>query len=313
MRRRILRTLVAVSAAAATCATLPATGAGDPPAAATSGPLLPDLDQQTPTELQAARTDIVGPARYALGFQSAVRNIGDGPLLISGRRASTRTPFMTAQQLIQHGDGSQTVVSGAGRLRYAVALSHQHWHYLGFDRYELRRAGGDRALLRDHKSGFCLGDRYRVADAVPASAPATPQYRGGCGLYKPHRLTVSEGISVGYGDNYLPYLEGQSLPLTGLAAGRYVLVHRANVDRRLRETNYDNDAASVLLDLRWHNGVPAISTLATCPDSARCDAPAATASRGRAATIRVPLIARAAVDLQRRTWTCWLPARGASA
>jgi hypothetical protein len=307
MRRRTLRALVAAGAATATCALVPATGS----AADAAGPLLPDLDQQTPTELQVARMDIVGPPRYGLGFQSAVRNIGDGPLLIRGRRASTRTPTMTAEQLVQHGDGSQTVAAGVGRMRYAVALGHQHWHYLGFDRYELHRAGGDRALLRDHKSGFCLGDRYRVADAVPASAPDTPRYTGGCGLWQPKRLTVSEGISVGYGDNYRPYLEGQSLPLTGLSSGRYVLVHRVNVDRRLLETNYHNNAASVLLDLRWHNGVAVIRTVASCPDSARCDGGGAVPARGRGAAIRVVRARPTWASAARVALTCVLhgPAR----
>jgi hypothetical protein len=302
MRPRTLRALIAAGVATATCALLPATGSAADPAPA----LLPDLDQQTPTELQVARTDIVGRARYALGFQSAVRNIGDGPLLITGRRASTRDPYMTAEQLVQHGDGSQTVAPAVGKLRYAIAIGHQHWHYLGFDRYELRRAGGDRALLRDHKSGFCLGDRYRVADAVPASAPATAQYTRSCGLWHPKRLTVSEGISVGYGDNYRPYLEGQSLPLAGLPSGRYVLVHRVNLDHRLLETNYHNNAASVLIDLRWHSGVPAMKTLASCPNSARCDAPGAGAipARARAAAIPVARARRSAVAAARLSLIC---------
>jgi hypothetical protein len=292
MRRPTLRALAAAGAALATSALVPTAG----PAADPTGPLLPDLDQQTPTELEVARTDVLGPPRYALGFQSAVRNLGDGPLLIAGRRADTRNPFMTAEQVVQHADGSRTVTPAVGRLRYAVTLGHQHWHYLGFDRYELRRAGGDRAPLRDHKSGFCLGDRYRVADAVPASAPSAPRYTGGCGLWHPRRLTVDEGISVGYGDNYRPYLEGQSLPITGLPDGRYVLVHRVNADRRLRETNYDNNAASVLLDLRWRRGVPSVRTLAACPDRADCDAPARAVPAGtRSVAFRVTLAPRSSL------------------
>ena len=58
------------------------------------------------------------------------------------------------------------------------------------------------------------------------------------------RLSVREGISVGHGDNYRAFLEGQSLRLNGLRSGRYVLVHRVNVDRRLRERSYDNNASS---------------------------------------------------------------------
>jgi hypothetical protein len=66
-------------------------------------------------------------------------------------------------------------------------------------------------------------------------------------------------------------LEGQSLLLTGLAAGQYVLVHRTNADRALYESNYDNDAASVLIGLQWRGSRPVIDVLASCPDSDRCD------------------------------------------
>ena len=43
---------------------------------------------------------------------------------------------------------------------------------------------------------------------------------------------------MGYGDDYAATLEGQYLRLTGLASGRYVLVHRVNVECRLRELRY---------------------------------------------------------------------------
>jgi hypothetical protein len=124
--------------------------------------------------------------------------------------------------------------------------------------------------VRDQKTGFCLGDRYRTRTYDVPAAPAEKVYTGRCGLAEPGLLSVTEGISPGYGDNYMPYLEGQSLPLSGLSAGRYVLTHRANPTRALRESNYDNNAASVLLDLRWRGGRPALRVLATCPDTADC-------------------------------------------
>src|SRR4029077_18634549 len=54
-------------------------------------------------------------------------------------------------------------------------------------------------------------------------------------------------------------------------AGRYVLVHQVNVDRRLRELDYGNDAASLLLELRWQHGHPLVRILRECPGTARCD------------------------------------------
>jgi hypothetical protein len=232
--------------------------------------LLPDLDQQTPDGLTIAGHGGTR-AHFELGFQSAVRNVGDGPLIISGSRPSTRTPTMTAQQLIERDDGRQDVAATPSLLRYAVSRTHQHWHLLRFDRYLLRRAGNTSAVVRDQKTGFCLGDRYRVASRYVPAAPPSPRYTSSCGLRQTGRLSIQEGISPGYGDNYLPYLEGQSLPLTGLPYGRYVLVHRVNADRALREIDYDNDAASVLIDLRWRRDRPSVRVLATCPDTDRCD------------------------------------------
>jgi hypothetical protein len=75
---------------------------------------------------------------------------------------------------------------------------------------------------------------------------------------------------VGYGDDYPANLEGQWLPLDGLRQGRYVLVHRVNADRRLRERSRGNDVASLLLRLRWRDRAPEIITLAACPGTPRC-------------------------------------------
>ena len=179
---------------------------------------------------------------------------------------------MVADQAIARRGGPEDVVRGVGRLRYVISPDHRHWHLLGFERYELRSPGGGAVRVRDRKTGFCLGDRYAVTDrALPARAPAK-RYTSRCGLGEPARLGITQGISVGYGDDYAANLEGQFLPLTGLRAGQYELVHRVNAGRRLRELDYANNAASLLLDLSWKRGVPRIAILAKCPDSERCAA-----------------------------------------
>jgi len=244
--------------------------AGAASRAPSGGELLPDLDQELPSELRVIQ---IGPS-YRLGFRSAVRNIGDGALVIRGHRDSEQTPTMTADQVIDRSDGSHALVPGIGSLRYVVNPDHQHWHYLGFDRYqiyELRRAQAPTALARDHKTGFCLGDRYDVTTVHVSNPAPRPVYVGRCGLGDPSLLSIEEGISVGYGDSYGAFLEGQDLPLDGLPDGRYVLTHRVNSDRKIRELSYANDAASVLLDLRWRSGVPYLRVVATCPDTGLCE------------------------------------------
>jgi hypothetical protein len=163
------------------------------------------------------------------------------------------------------------VVAGVGRLRYVRSVDHQHWHLLGFDRYELRSLARPDVVVADRKSGFCLGDRYRAAREPLPARPPVPRYTSRCGLTEPGLTSIREGISVGYGDDYAASLEYQDLPLDGLDAGRYLLVHQVNVDRRLRETDYANDASSALIDLSWDAaGLPTVRLLGVCPDTATC-------------------------------------------
>jgi hypothetical protein len=239
---------------------------------------LPDLDQETPTELQVQNVFVGGRRSYRLGFRSAVRNIGDGPLVVVGSRPDTAHQYMTVDQLVERAGAPNEVVENVGRMRYSISADHEHWHYLGFEHYALqsyalRPADSTYVLARDAKTGFCLGDRYRVTTRPLSAAPKKPVFTSRCGLLQRDRLRIREGISVGYGDDYSAFLEGQDLPLDGLPEGRYVLVHRANGDRGLRELSYANNASSVLLDLRWRGGKPYLRILQTCPDTAECDRP----------------------------------------
>ena len=230
---------------------------------------LPDLDQEVPYNLVVKRDRANGGHR--LGFSSAVRNVGTGPLVVSGRRPRAAIPTMTAEQLIERVGAPIGIVEDVGRLRYVRSPDHEHWHLLGFERYELRRPAGPAALVTDRKTGFCLGDRYPVRRPKLRRKPPNPVYTRRCGIRGTERLGITQGISVGYGDEYDANLEGQFLRLTGVPDGRYVLVHRVNVDRALRESDYGNNASSVLIRLRRQDGRPSVRILASCPDSARCD------------------------------------------
>ena len=270
-RRRLL---IAVVAALIGVAAVVALNLRDAQSSESAADLrLPDLDQESPAQL-AIRTTGTGTTRHhLLGFTSAIRNIGSGPVtIVTERRVrSGGETVLEADQLIQRRAGGTLREAGIGRLSYVVSPDHEHWHYLGFDRYELRRAEDGDAVVRDSKTGFCLGDRYAVTTRVVPGAAPTATYTDECGKGKPDLTGLTEGISVGYGDRYPAYLEFQELPLDGLEAGRYVLVHRVNADHAIRESTYANNAASVLLDLRWSRGEPQVAVLQTCPDTDRCE------------------------------------------
>ena len=215
--------------------------------AGTPSASLPDLDQATPFGISVVERQ----GRLQLVFGSAVDNVGPGPLVVEGRRVGR---VMRASQVID--DKTYALPTP---LRYVRSETHQHWHLLAFERYELRRSG---ALAgRDHKTGFCLNDAYETR-----ARNRVPRWTGECGRRRRHARTIREGISPGFGDDYVPEKEGQSIDVTGLPAGRYVLVHRVNADRALRERSYANNAASVLIKLRGRR----VSILARCPGSATC-------------------------------------------
>ena len=222
--------------------------------------LLPDLDQRPPKQVAVAR---IG-GRYKLGFASAVDNVGRGPVWLRGTRTG-RT--MTARQLVRVAAGGLETHVDAGVLRYTWSSSHTHWHLLRFERYELRRASDFALVGRDRKSGFCLADHYGISARV---RPARPFFLGNCAQGAPGARTVEQGSSVGYSDRYPAHFHGQNVDLTGIPAGLYLLVHRANPDRWLRERSYDNNTASVRLRLTRPGGVPSVRVLRSCERSERC-------------------------------------------
>ena len=238
--------------------------------------LLPDLDAVAPGMLDGETVGTGAGRRFLLGFESAAENVGEGPLIIEGRRARAGT--MRASQVVMRSDRSRRRYGRVGVIRYTRSSDHRHWHLLGFMRYTLERAGdaGDRPR-RDRKTGFCLGDRYSAPRGPELeNTPRRPVFTEECGRGRPGLKTLREGISVGYGDDYRATLEGQVVDLTGLAAGRYVLVHRVNETRALRESSYANNASSLVLDLTWPRGPsaePTVEVLARCGSSAECKAP----------------------------------------
>jgi hypothetical protein len=214
---------------------------------ATPRPALPDLDQATPFGISVVERH----GRLVLVFGSAVDNVGRAPLVVEGVRDGA---VMRTWQL----------VGGARRalptpLRYVRSQTHRHWHLAGFERYELRRDG---ALVgRDRKTGFCLNDAYETGAQNRA-----PRWTSDCARNRPRARVVREGISPGFGDDYVPEKEGQSIDVTGLPSGRYVLVHETNPERAIRESSYSNNAASVALALDGHR----VRILARCPDAGTC-------------------------------------------
>jgi hypothetical protein len=232
--------------------------------------MLPDLVQEPPTKLSVTQSS----ASYRLGFNSAVENHGAGPLIVNGHRPNTSNPNMTGDQIINRTDGSTQTFAAIGTMFFYAP--HNHWHYGGFDKYELRKTSDNSLVAPDQKSGFCLGDRYTPnSNGTRNQNPSPGPYTfNNCAPGNTAALNLTEGISVGYGDEYEPQLEGQYIDVTGVQPGQYVVVHRTNADGAIQESNSSNNAASALISL-WPNGYGnltggGLTVLKTCPTTATC-------------------------------------------
>jgi len=255
---RVLR-LASVAVAVLACAAAVVSARAEAPP---SRPL-PNLRQALPSNL-SIKTDRRS-GHHRLGFSSAVHNLGAGPLVIDARRAG---PRMVVHQVV----AGQRLGRPAGLLDYERAGGHQHWHLEDFDRYELiaLRSGG--AQRRARKAGFCLGDREPAPGERGSPIPGNGVFTHRCGIGRPELTQLREGISPGWSDDYQAHLEGQSIDVTGLRSGLYVLRHRANPARALVESDYADNAASMLLRLMSRSGdrAPRFAVLRRCRAAASC-------------------------------------------
>ena len=213
-----------------------------------------------------------------LSFDAAFDNVGAEPLRIEGHKSENASGRMVADQVISYSDGSTRLNQDVGELQFAESEDHRHWHFFQFMRYELARPADEEAVAPDQKTGFCLGDRYNTdpSDTLPREPPMpgafdVPPSNDWCAQNEPDRTTLTMGLSVGHGDNYKAFLDGQSIDITDVPEGHYYLVHRLNAS--VSESDYSNNAASVLLELQRPNGSdapPIARVLAVCEDSASC-------------------------------------------
>ena len=214
----------------------------------------------SPTSSRRRRRDLVitrsgrgATASYVLGFRSAVSNVGDGPLIIEGHRPGReighdgRRPGHRARRR-----AAAEVIPDVGRaalrrLARPPPLAPARLRSLRAAPRRAARRGGPRP-----EDGLLPGRPLRRqwtrprgggADAASTRAAAASASRSCSASRRGSRSATATTTP--------PTSRASTCALTGLPAGRYVLVHRVNADRRLRELDYANNAASLLLELRW--------------------------------------------------------------
>lgn len=207
---------------------------------ANGGRLLPNLEIFAPTNLHVVGSRAEGNLR--LKFGTTIWNAGDGPLETRGA-TNAATGKLEVYQFFHTAGGRVTRGPRIGTFDYNHR--HGHLHLEAFARYELwslDEAGRplERVALNS-KVGFCLMDINPV-DLNLRNAARAPVYSG-C------RADV-QGISVGYGDEYVAQLFEQDLDISGLPDGTYTLVTTTNPGTTLIETDYTDNVASIQVRLR---------------------------------------------------------------
>ena len=246
--------------AAVTLAFACAVGAAQPAAAQTQ--LLPNLQPLDPWNVYVATT--AGGGRE-LRFGSTASNVGRGPLEIYSQKAddcdanSATTNRFAFQRIFldANGDGvfnraadASSVVRQTGCMVYHS--SHHHWHFDAFARYELK--SGSSVLRSSTKVSFCVSDSWWFGSGLPGFSSSA--------YYKQCNRTSTQGISIGWVDEYGPNLDGQSLDITGLASGSYCLLLRSDPLDMLSETSNSDNVRGIVVQLT-STGVTATSTACT--------------------------------------------------
>jgi hypothetical protein len=209
-----------------------------PSAAVAAADRLPDLGMAQLHDLSLDTTTI--PGRRLLRFTTVIVNVGAGPFETVGSRPDTATTMMTVRQRIYNDAGSSREVSTPAVMFWA-GDGHDHWHVRDAEAYELTRLDNGRKVGTGAKHGFCYFDNTPYRLWLPG-APGSSVY-GGCGTLAD--LTVTTGLSVGWGDTYPAGIAFQWIDVTGLKSGRYRLRATADPANWFAETNDANNATWV--------------------------------------------------------------------
>ena len=202
--------LLAVSAVSAVVLSGVATG---------SGQLLPDMRMAKLQRFTIDTTTI--PGHKLLRYTTIAVNLGAGKMELRGQRPNTSTPLMTVSQRIYNaGGGGFTDVPTPTDMHWAGADGHNHWHSTGFVGSELERFDNG-SKVASTKTDFCLEDSYAFNPGFPG-APSAKVYKG-CVQGGQTSLSLTMGISPGWGDRYAYSLPLQWIDITDLPPGAYRL------------------------------------------------------------------------------------------
>ena len=197
---------------------------------------LPDLGMGQVSTFALDTTTI--PGHTLLRFTAAIVNVGTGPFEVYGSHPSTSDPNMSVEQHIhQTGGGYRSIPTDA--VMYYSGDGHNHWHLKNLEGAQLTNPSGN-TVGAYAKAGFCFSDNARYSSSLPGT-PSTAVYAG-CENNHPEALSVTAGLSVGWGDWYPYNIAFQWIDITGVPFGNYRFWAYADPHGFFRETSNTNNA-----------------------------------------------------------------------
>lgn len=177
----------------------------------------------------------------SLRLANTIWNSGRGPLELTGEfNAANNTTRV--QQHVYTTDGKERQILVG---EFVWHPTHDHWHFAEFTLYQLWTLEADHSLGRvvasSDKLSYCVVD----TDVVDPSRPGFSHRRRYASCNQRY-----QGLSVGWGDTYKSYLDGQSLDLTGLPDGFYALTSEVNPNGLILEEDYTNNSTRTYLALQ---------------------------------------------------------------
>lgn len=181
------------------------------------------------------------PGKDYLAFSANVWNAGPAPLVVDGFR-KPGADLMDAYQYFYDAKGKQIGYTPTGTMEWDPRIGHEHWHFTDFASYRLLSEDQTREV-RSGKEAFCLANTDAVDYTVKNAnfKPYNTDLSTACG--QQNSISVREVLDVGSGDTYTQYRPGQSFDVTDLPNGTYYIQVIANPEKRLQETDLNNNVA----------------------------------------------------------------------
>jgi hypothetical protein len=262
-----LLSLLALTALMAVVFVVPATGAGLP------GEKLPDLQADSVGEIGSTSTyaDSSG-SHLLLRFSSYIRNVGPGPLEVTGETPVNRSISGAGlNQIVTHDDLTKVAEPMPGaQLKYEETDGHNHWHFQQAARYSLWNDARSQEIGFSSKVGFCFLDighgdpNYNPAlddpnhfaysgTVAPYPTPfgsstnnclaGAPSFPDPADVVQPPRSKIDMGISTGWRDVYERTLPFQYVDVSDVTPGVYWVRTDVDPQNLIREENETNAPA----------------------------------------------------------------------